>query len=111
MPWLKKVYLYIVSLISLVIMIVAAIGLLNMALKTWVFPKADNNYYPLCPTSQPVAPEKSAAVPVCDEAAQQKIQTEQNSAQKQRDAAQYLAMLIVGAPVFWYHWRLARKES
>ena len=36
---------------------------------------------------------------------------DQRSAQKQRDAAQALAMIIVATPVFYYHWKLARKEA
>ena len=36
MAWIKKVYLYLVSLVSLVILIIAGIMLINMALKTWV---------------------------------------------------------------------------
>ncbi len=111
MTWLKKAYLYIVSLISLIILIIAAVGLLNMALKTWIFTKADLNiYYPTCPQVMP-ADKGNISVPACDEAQQQKIQADQSASQKQRDAAQYLAMLIVGAPVFWYHWKLARRES
>jgi glucan phosphoethanolaminetransferase (alkaline phosphatase superfamily) len=42
---LKKAYLYLVSVISLVIWVIGAIMLLNMALKTWVFPKADQDFY------------------------------------------------------------------
>lgn len=83
--------------------------LINMALKTWVFPKADQDYY------------YSAQGPVCDalndvnckiepKEVREKIQRDQRSAQKQRDAAQALAMIIVATPVFLYHWKLARKE-
>ena len=48
---IKKIYLYLVSLVSLIIIIVGTIMLLNMALKTWIFTKADNDYYSyqLCP--------------------------------------------------------------
>lgn len=108
---LKKAYLYLVSVISLVIAVVGAIMLINMALKTWVFPKADQNYYSYpCP---------AAAVPDgkpvnCDQAAldqQKKMDMENRAAQKQRDAAQALAMLLVATPVWWFHWRLARKEA
>ncbi len=111
LSWIKKVYLYLVSLISLIIMVIAGIMLLNLAIKTWVFPKADNDIYysePLpaaCvgdndPNCKPTPPEEL-----------QNRQKEQRSAQKQRDASQALAMIIVATPVFYYHWKLARKEA
>ena len=107
---LKKAYLYLASLISLIIAVVGAIMLINMALKTWVFPKADQSYYSLpCP----VGPYEKASG-TCDQAMidqQKKFDAENRSAQKQRDAAQALAMLIVATPIWYYHWKLARKES
>ena len=107
---LKKAYLYLVSVISLVIAVVGAIMLINLALKTWVFPKADKDYYYSMPCAQVDMLGKGVD---CDPALQeeQRKQNEENrSAQKQRDAAQALAMLIVATPVWWGHWRLARKE-
>ena len=107
---LKKAYLYLVSVISLVIAVVGAIMLLNMALKTWVFPKADRNYYSYpCPAS--AAPEGKMVA--CDQAAldrQKKMDEENRAAQKQRDAAQALAMILVATPVWLYHWKMARRE-
>ncbi len=115
MAWIKKVYLYLVSLISLVIFIFAAIMLINMALKAWVFTKADSNVYydlPLNCIPPPVneltgTPASSySRPPECDMG-----KADQRSAQRQRDAAQAVAMIIVATPVFLYHWKLARKEA
>ena len=109
---LKKAYLYLVSVISLVIAVVGAIMILNLALKTWVFPKADQNVYYQAPC---VNSYDTAGKPVgCDPAQQEayaKQEAESRSAQKQRDAAQALAMIIVATPVWLYHWRMARKEA
>lgn len=106
---LKKAYLYLVSVISLVIAVIGAIMLLNMALKTWVFPNADQNYYSYpCPVAANVI-----ATTTCDQTAlnqQKQLDQENQAAQKQRDAAQALAMLIVATPVWYFHWRLAKKE-
>jgi glucan phosphoethanolaminetransferase (alkaline phosphatase superfamily) len=109
---LKKAYLYLVSVISLVIAVVGAILLINMALKTWVFPKADQNYYSYPCAAQPVAVDGKTFP--CDQAAldqQKKMDQENQAAQKQRDAAQALAMLLVATPVWWFHWRLAKREA
>ncbi len=116
LSWIKKVYLYAVSLISLIIMVIAGIMLVNLALRTWVFTKADDAYYfapaQVCEMKNP----DSAAANKCEispEEAQKQRDDENNrrGAQKQQDAAQAVAMLVVAAPVFLYHWKLARKEQ
>ena len=108
---LKKAYLYLVSAISLIIAVVGAIMLLNLGLKTWIFPKADRNYYSYpCPAT--VEPNGKAVI--CDQAAldlQRKQDEENRSSQKQSEAAQALAMIIVATPVWYFHWKMARKEA
>ncbi len=87
--------------------------LIDMALKAWVFTKADNySYYPpkvICDSnlSNP-APECSDPNYQAKEQARMK---EDRNAQRQRDASQAIAMILVATPVFLYHWRLTRKEA
>ena len=119
LSWIKKVYLYLVSLVSLVILIIAGIMLINMALKAWVFTKADDaTYYaPKIFCSETKNPDGSVVPrdPNCDnpnyEAEQKAEDMNRRAAQRQSDAAHALAMIIIGAPVFYYHWKLARKEA
>jgi hypothetical protein len=119
MPWIKKVYLYLMSLISLVIVIIGAIMLINMALKAWVFKKADNvaYYAPKVICNAPANPDgtKPNLAPECADpdyqAKEEAREKESRAAQRQRDAAQALAMIVVATPVFLYHWKLARKET
>lgn len=112
---LKKAYLYLVSVISLVIWVIGAIILLNMALKSWVFTKADTDYYSgPCVSTKSVSVNPSGQTVECsaEEIAQQKQQADDNrKAQKQRDAAQALSMIIIAVPVWWFHWRLAKREA
>lgn len=116
MVWIKKVYLYVVSLISLIILVIAAIMLINLGLKTWVFPKADDNYYayPAYVNCPAMDEQTRKTVVECNDPDYAKKEEErvknERSAQKQRDASQAIAMILVAAPVFLYHWRLARKE-
>lgn len=124
LSWIKKVYLYLVSLISLVILVIAGIMLINLALTTWVFPKADSDYYYpdrlVCNTTvEPNGGTNGEVVvpqdPRCDdpnwEEKEMQRQKDSRTAQKQRNASQAIAMIIIAAPVFYYHWKLARKES
>ncbi len=110
---LKKAYLYLVSVISLVIWVIGAIMLINLGIKTWVFPKADRDFYAApCYSTRPVSEKGEPIACTAEEEAQQKkMNADNRSAQKQRDAAQALAMIIVAAPVWYGHWRLAKREA
>jgi hypothetical protein len=111
LSWIKKVYLYLVSLISLVIIVIASIMLINLALKTWVFQNADDNYYAgYCPVMAEKTPDGETMTQP-RECTDDQYAKDQRKSQKQRDASQALAMIIVAAPVFLYHWKLARKEA
>jgi hypothetical protein len=87
-----------------------------MALKTWVFTKADQNYY-YNPCDSRKAESQSVGMPgvvPCTEeerAMYDKQEKDSRSAQKQRDAAQALAMIVVAVPVWYGHWRLAKREQ
>ena len=117
MTWIKKLYLYAVTLIGLVLIIIGATMLVSMGLKAAL---GVNDYitYPNqynCPAAVPAkTPSTDAAAPVCnpDQMKQQDEFNKKNNAnQKKRDIAQALAMIIVGTPVFMYHWKIARKET
>lgn len=119
LSWIKKVYLYLVSLISLVILVIAGIMIINLGLKAFIFTNADDNYYYpaqlVC--SEGKNPDGSALYrdPGCDnpnyETEQRKAEEQRRAAQKQSDASYALAMIIIASPVFLYHWKLARKEA
>lgn len=117
MQHIKKIYLYLVSTIALVITVVGAIMLVNMALKAWVFTKADQYaYYPARPTTEicSQANVDTKMYPECMpnyEEEQRKMEEQNRASQRQRDAAQALSMIVIAAPVWFFHWRLARKES
>lgn len=120
MSHIKKIYLYLVSFAALIIAIIGLIMLINLALKAWVFTKADHDYftpdYYRCAANteeaseaKPIYPDKSK----CTEAELAEIQQEANdrrTGQKQRDAATAIAMVIVASPVWAMHWKWARKE-
>jgi hypothetical protein len=122
MQHIKKIYLYAVSLISLVMLVIATVMLLNLALKALIFKKADvANYYDttvMCASPAIDAVNPSEAYPLPPECndpqykeKQAQAEEERRAGQKQQEAAQAIAMILVAAPVFYYHWRLARRES
>lgn len=108
---IRKVYLYLTSLIGLVLILIGSVQLLNLGLKTWVFTKADDEfYYGAC--ERPTAPiEAGKPVPEFDEESCKKQQSEQRTARHQNQAASAIAMLLVGTPVWIYHWKKVKNEN
>lgn len=120
---IRNIYLYLVSLIALVMMVFAIASLINLALVTWIFPKADSSYIYVGP--KPIAtPEvktpddkRTPEQIVADAASAQKQwedekknAEEQRVAQKYRDLVQNISFLIVASPLFFYHWSVIRKD-
>lgn len=91
------------TLIGLVISIVGAIGLVDLALKTWVFTKADNDCYYSFPVG---VPEKGSVV---SEADYQKQCLENQTARRQTKAATSTAQIIIGIPVFLFFFKTAKS--
>lgn len=106
--WIKRVYIYIFSAAGLILVIIGGVQLVNLGLKTWVFTKADVCYnYP----TLKVPSDKSAELQnqEQDEKAIQEYQKNDLSSRRQRQAANALALMIIGLPLFLYHWRLSKK--
>jgi len=106
---IRKVYLYLTSLIGLVLILIGAITLVNLGLKTWIFTKADNEFYGSpCYEPQPVKDGETTrqlSKEDCD-----KQQVENRTARRQSDAARSIAFILVGVPVYLYHWRKIKDE-
>ncbi len=106
--WVKKIYIYLFSAIGLIIAVTGLIQLINLGLKSWIFTKADNYYsYPM-PVSSPDKGQATQQQP--NQVAIDEYQKNNMESQRQSSASNAIAMIIVGAPLFLYHWRLARKE-
>jgi len=117
MSWIRKVYLYLVALISLVIIVTGSIQLIDLGLKQWVFTKADQDYYyPVAKLDCTVFSESERIkMPECNDpdyqAREEQRQRDSRDSQKQRQASTAIAMIVVGTPVFYFHFKLARKEQ
>lgn len=101
---LRLLYLYLFSFVGLLITIIGSIQLLDLALKTYVFKVSDFSYYP---ESIPTDVAKPAISP--EEA--RKRSGEEAANQRKRQVSNSLAMIMVGAPVYLYHWKTIKKEN
>lgn len=117
---IKNVYLYLVSFVTLIMMVVSAAGIIDVALRTWIFPKADRAYYygpVVCapgesPTTTPDAGKYREPCVTQEQSDLQKQRDEEmRSAEKQRSLVRNISMLLVAAPLFAYHWRIIRRKD
>lgn len=112
---LRSVYLYLAAFVGLMMIIVGASSLISLTLKATIFVKAD--YYPglnvedECSSIRlketPTVTHEQCAKKVNDNIAmalQNKISTRHSS------LAENLGLLIIGAPLFAYHFMTAQRE-
>ncbi|MFA5052069.1 MAG: DUF5671 domain-containing protein [Patescibacteria group bacterium] len=131
---IRPVYFYFVSLAALIMIVVAGGFLINLGLKTWVFPSAGQ---------ADIAAQKAYSAPVmtsaesggvpsvvtCGEAcgidpdtialaerwsgdyATWNKEISGTTDSTQRQAATAIPFVLVGIPLFWYHWTVVRREA
>lgn len=133
---IRTIYLYLFALVGLALITIGTVRLVNLSLKTYVFKKADQQYYASIPPEPREVPgsevntEKLAqnckeneelteeqkeliSTWLADyEDWQEKQQPNKRLAsRRQRDASDSLAILLVGIPLFAYHWSVIKKET
>lgn len=99
---LKKIYLYFFSALGLILVIIAGTRMISLTLKTFVLTEADVYYeYPSRPVTTPSATPSESDI--------KEYQAKQQTSQRQRELAESLSMILVGLPVYLYHWRAVKK--
>lgn len=142
MPLLKKlkqgslirtIYLYLFSVLGLVLLIIGSVRFIDMALKAFVFTKADQEerlffHQPPFPTDKmrTIVEENQETKEV--ELTEEELNTltrlvqeydswlkrregiDPVTARRHRDASTNLSLMIVGLPLYLYHWSVIRRE-
>jgi hypothetical protein len=113
MTLIRKIYLYLFSLIGLVLVVIGCVQLVNLGLKAYIFTVADQYYnYPVAAPVPQSGKNVSTTTPTEPTDAQmQAYQDKQTKSQRESTAANALAMIIVGAPLYLYHWRVIRRDK
>jgi len=101
---LRLLYLYLFSFVGLLIVVIGSIQMVNLGLKMTVFKDADKYEY-----SQPMLSEKDVMVE--STAAANARQDREVSRQRQREFANSISMILIGAPLYLYHWGMIQKEG
>ncbi|WKZ25892.1 MAG: hypothetical protein QY322_01130 [bacterium] len=100
---IRLLYLYLFSFIGLLIAVIGSVQLVDLGLKIYLFQDADKYEY-----ARPVKLEGMEEVNYEEE---QKMADRENTRQRQRQASNAIAMILVGFPLYKYHWKLLQKEK
>ncbi|MGB0757237.1 MAG: hypothetical protein ACPGO5_02150 [Patescibacteria group bacterium] len=135
--WIRTVYLYLFALVGLAITVIGATMLVNLALKAWIFTEADSDtyYYNERPPSLVIDRdvELVESLQNCDEGCEltdaqlkqidawladyewwlennKNDQTDFQKRRRQQQASTALSMIIVGVPLYLYHWATIKRD-
>lgn len=102
---IRLLYLYLFSFIGLLIVVIGTVQIVDLGMKVYIFKQSDSYEF-----ARPIAPEREGETKI-DPEEQKKFQEQQTKSQRQRQASNALAMIIVGFPLYKYHWRLIQKKE
>jgi hypothetical protein len=111
-PLIRRLYLYAVSGIGLMLVVIGCVQLVNLGLKVYVFKAADRYYnYPMTQPTPITGKGGETAVSQPSEEQLQTYQDDQTRSNREANASNAIAMIIVGAPLYSYHWYVIRKDK
>ncbi len=106
----RYLYLYLIATVGLIVLVIGTISVVNLGIKTIFFKDVDSymTFYPTYPNENGKLTE--------DELKKQKdefevTRKEEADRNRQRELSQSIAMIIVGAPLYFYHWKLIQKDN
>lgn len=136
-PLIRTIYLYVFALAGLSLVIIGAVQLVNLGLKTYIFKHADDQY-----AERPFYPPEKLYVPGLTQEGQEtvkEVKADQILTKEEKDALERwlvsfqvweqrqkeydpvrsgrhrtasiaFALILVGLPVFLYHWGVIQRE-
>lgn len=100
---LRNLYLYLFSFVGLWLIIFGTVSMINVGLKAFIFTQADRYQVYL-----------GEQKPSGEAYTQQELDDRQDKEllrQRQQDISTALSMIMVGIPVYFYHWLTLSKEN
>ena len=128
---IRTIYLYIFSLLGLVLLIIGGVRIVNMGLKAFVFTQADEQQridFLRPPLYQIETLQKISEGELTQLSAEEKTQIKSMiqsyeawlersnevdplTSRRHKDASISLAMILIGLPLYLSHWKMTKKES
>ena len=115
-PLIRRIYLYLFSFVGLVVVVMGSVQIIDLGLRMYVFKDAESYIrYPAYPQKTvdgtqelvTLTPEQQAKY----DQEQMEAEAKSKKSEHQRTLANSLAMILVGTPLFLYHWRLISQEN
>lgn len=107
---IRLLYLYLFSFIGLLIAIIGTVQLVDLGIKVYVFKGADR--YDNFATPLKIDPNgKEVGLSQTDIDTQKKMQETETQRQRQRQISTAVSMILVGIPLYLYHWKTIQKEN
>lgn len=101
---IKLLYLYLFSFIGLLIAVIGSVQLVDLGIKVYIFKGADR--YDYSAPAKMVSPDGKEVKQTDAEIAEQKrMQETETTRQRQRQASTAISMILVGFPLYLYHWK------
>jgi hypothetical protein len=129
---IRTIYLYLFALVGLSLLIIGMVRFIDMGLKAYIFTKAEQpetfqrQYYYSAPfpvskleniqdNDQELSAEErellSNFLTDYKEWQENEANIDYLASKRQKEASNSLAMIIIGLPLYFYHWRVIRKET
>ena len=130
-PLIRTVYLYLFTLLGLVLLIIGGVRFVDMGLKAFIFTKAEEEQrlirkelpyvpYPVqkveeLQDEEGLSEEEKATIKqwLADykEWKEERSKIDYVTARRHRDASVNLALILVGLPLYLYHWQIIKRET
>ena len=109
---IRLLYLYLFSFVGLLITVIGIIRLVDLGMKVYLFNGADQyTYYDVRPVKEPGTPDMTEEEQKQYEEQEKKRQEEDNTRNRQREFSGAVSMILVGIPLYIYHWKTIQNEN
>jgi hypothetical protein len=105
---IRLLYLYLFSFVGLLVVVIGSIQLVDLTLKTVFFKNVDIYEY-----SRPIVsdcPEGKCPAQETEEEFNHRV-WEEAKRNRQRQFSSAVSMIVVGLPLYWYHWKTLNQEK
>ncbi len=133
-PLIRTIYLYLFAMLGLILITIGSVRFLDMALKAFIFTKAEEEQR-LLYKMPPMPPINIKELEKSEEDKQEiclsskeklyidqwledyknwkieKSKVDPITSRRHRDASLNLAMILIGLPLYLYHWGVIKKET
>lgn len=100
---IRLLYLYLFAFVGLMTTVIGSVQLVDLGLKSYVFKVSEYTYYP---ETTPIDGKSTLTTKEI-----QARNAKEQSDQRKRQLSTSLAMVLVGTPVYLYHWSTIKKEG